>query len=51
MLRRPREIGVSSWLYLKQNTDRLQRKQPTPLRFPPKKQTLEKHAPQIKGGL
>jgi hypothetical protein len=27
---------------LKQNTDRLQRKQPTPLRFPPKKHTRKK---------
>ena len=42
MLRRPRENGVSSWLYLKQNTARLQKKRPTPLRFPPKKQTLKK---------
>ena len=28
MLQRPKEHRVSSWLYLKQNTDRLQRKQP-----------------------
>src|SRR5262249_4540381 len=42
MLRRPRESHVSSCLYLKQNTDRLQRKQPTPLRFPPKKHTRKK---------
>jgi hypothetical protein len=29
-------------LYLKQYTDRLQRKQPNPLRFPPKTETLKK---------
>src|SRR5215469_12797911 len=41
MLRRPRENRVSSWLHLKQNTDRPQRKRSL-LRSPPKKRTIKK---------
>ena len=42
MLQRPRKIHVSSCMYLKQNTDRLERKQLTRLHSPPKERTLKK---------
>src|SRR5262249_61359981 len=42
MLQRPRENRVSSWLYLKQNTDRPKRNKPTLLQAPTKKKRLKK---------